>query len=96
DNIIFRKEFKDGSAILDDYEKKYGIITCDADIRIFNERNPSTPLLRGFGIHGGGYIPGFDWTIGCPAMANDDVIDLYNLIRQNPDSGIGTEVIIQD
>jgi hypothetical protein len=93
---IFKNEYPDGREILSQYETRYGEIKNDADIRVFNKRNPQTPMLRGFGIHGGGYYPGHDWTFGCPALSNRDVIELYEFILKNPDGGIGTLVIIQD
>jgi hypothetical protein len=93
---IFRNEYADGRKILSAYETGQGEIKNDADIRLFNKRNPRTPMLRGFGIHGGGYKPGHDWTWGCPALSDRDVIELYDFILKNPDGGIGTMVIIQD
>jgi hypothetical protein len=93
---IFVRENPSGRDILEAYEKKYGAIRNDADIKKFNSRNRSTPLLRGFGIHGGGYFPGHDWTVGCAALADADVIELYDLLIRNPGGGIGTKVYIQD
>ena len=93
---IFKNEYSAGRDILVQYETEYGEIQNDADIRVFNNHNPQTPMLRGFGIHGGGYYPGHDWTWGCPALSNRDVIELYEFILTNPDKGIGTLVIIQD
>lgn len=93
---IFIDEYPGGEEILRVHERKYGRITTDADIRRFNRKHPDTPYLRGFGIHGGGYSPGRDWTIGCPALNDADVIELYNLIKTNPRGGMGTTVIITD
>lgn len=93
---IFVNEFQNGQEILNNYEKKHGKITNDKDIRQFNLKHPETPYLRGFGIHGGGYYPGCDWTIGCPALNDEDVIELYELLKTNPNGGLGTLVIIQD
>ncbi len=93
---IFKNEYKNGSTILSNYVKKYGRVSKDEDIRIFNFRNPETPMLRGFGIHGGGYHPNNDWTIGCPALDDEDVVELYKYLKRNPQNGMGTKVFIQD
>jgi hypothetical protein len=93
---IYLREHPDGEEILKKHERKYGPITTDADIRQFNRFHPDKPYLRGFGIHGGGYYPGNDWTLGYPALDDADVIELYNLIRSNPRKGIGTVVMITD
>jgi hypothetical protein len=93
---IFMRENANGREILAAYEKKHGPIEDDADIRKFNSRNKATPLLRGFGIHGGGYFPDNDWTIGCAALADEDAVELYDLLIRNPKGGIGTKVYIQD
>ena len=53
-------------------------------------------MLRGFGIHGGGYYPNHDWTLGCSALDDKDVIELYELLLDNPNGGIGTLVYIAD
>lgn len=93
---IFINEFASGEEILRADEAEHGMIKNDADIRRFNARHPQAPMLRGFGIHGGGCFPGRDWTLGCPALADEDVIELYDFILKNPNGGIGTLVYIQD
>ncbi|RPJ04966.1 MAG: murein L,D-transpeptidase, partial [Spirochaetaceae bacterium] len=78
------------------FENRNGKIENDADIRIFNEKNPDSPMLRGFGIHGGGYYPDNDWTLGCIAMRDSEVVELYDYLKNNPENGLGTLVIIMD
>lgn len=93
---IFINENSAGKEILEEYEKRFGKIVTDGEIRSFNRMNPDTPLLRGFGIHGGGYYPNRDWTLGCPALSDEDVTELYDFLLTNPNDGIGTKVIIVD
>lgn len=93
---IYINENSQGTRLIEEFESKYGQIMTDKDIRKFNRKNPDIELLRGFGIHGGGYYPGNDWTLGCPALNDDDVTELYDLLLTNPNGGIGTKVIIVD
>lgn len=65
-------------------------------IRALNTQ-PGVPLmLRRVGIHGGGFDPDRDWTLDCSALDDRDVIELYELLLDNPNGGIGTLVYIAD
>ena len=93
---IYKENYNDGERRINDFENQYGKINNDEDIRKFNNLNEDEKMLRGVGIHGGGFSLYHDWTDGCMGMASDDVIELFDLISESENKGIGTAVIIQD
>lgn len=93
---MYAAAYTDGADRIGQYEKEHGSITTDADIRAFNGANSDQELLRGIGIHGGGFSLNRDWTKGCVGMADADVIELFNFLKTAPSGGIGTKVVIQD
>lgn len=86
----------DGQRRIDAFESQYGPIAGDREIRQFNQINADQKMLRGVGIHGGGFSLYHEWTVGCPAMADEDVIELFDLLKSGVNRGIGTPVVIQD
>lgn len=93
---MYISAYPDGQERITSFENEYGPIKNDADIRVFNEKNPRRELLRGVGIHGGGFSINRDWTKGCVGMADKDVIELFDFLKDSPNGGIGTKVVIQD
>jgi len=93
---VYIEAYIDGQERLDAYEVDFGEIVIDADIREFNSVNKNQILIRGIGIHGGGFSKWKDWTKGCVALANDDVIELFDLLKDRKGGGIGVPFIIQD
>lgn len=93
---IYIQSYPDGEKVIKTFEAKHGTIKTDGHIRNFNKANPRQKMLRGIGIHGGGYIPGNDWTVGCVALSDKNVIELYTILSSSKNGGIGTPVLIQD
>jgi len=93
---IYQESHKDGFGRIIAFEESYGKINSDEKLRQFNEINSDQKILRGIGIHGGGFSLYRDWTEGCIALADKDVIELFDILSNSTNHGIGTEVIIQD
>jgi hypothetical protein len=88
--------YSDGEERINNFEKEYNEIKTDADLRKFNSLNSDQKILRGIGIHGGGFSLYREWTWGCIAMSNKDVIELFDFLSKNENNGLNTLVIIQD
>lgn len=93
---MYIKNHKDGSKIIKEFETEFGKILGDKEIRHFNELNRDKEILRGIGIHGGGFSLYYDWTRGCIAMNDKDAEELFGLLEQGANKGIGALVVIQD
>jgi hypothetical protein len=93
---IYEENHPDGKERIAQFESQWGRITSDQDLRNFNQINPDQKMLRGIGIHGGGFSVYQDWTNGCVAMENEDVIELFRLLQETPQGGIGIPVVIGD
>lgn len=93
---IYRENVKNGQELIKEFENKYGIINSSKQIREFNKIYKNQKMLIGIGIHGGGFSLYNDWTNGCIAMSNTDVIELFDLLEKDDNNGVGTLVIIQD
>lgn len=92
----YREAYPDGAYRIEEFEQKYGPLNTDEQFRLFNEKNSRQKILRGIGIHGGGFNLYKEWTQGCVAMDDEDVIELFDLLRESDNGGIGTRVVIQD
>jgi L,D-transpeptidase-like protein len=93
---IYKESFADGGERIKEFEDLYGPLDNDEALREFNEINSDQKILRGIGIHGGGFSIYRDWTLGCIAMSNKDIIDLYSVLQDSENTGMGTTVVIQD
>ncbi len=78
------------------FENTHGPIDNDEQIKKFNQVNMDRRMLRGIGIHGGGFSLYNEWTEGCVAMDDYNVIELFDILKQSENGGIDTPVIIQD
>jgi lipoprotein-anchoring transpeptidase ErfK/SrfK len=92
----YGKMYPDGEKRIHSYEDRFGLLDSDQALRKFNEINSDQKILRGIGIHGGGFSSYHDWTNGCVGMRDEDVRELFDLLKNSPNQGIGTMVIIQD
>ncbi len=83
-----------GRRAVEHFERKHGKISSDYDVKRFNARAalPGKPMWNGVGIHGGGNS--YPWTHGCVALANQEAVELSNLLRASPQRGRGTPVLI--
>lgn len=93
---IYKENYEDGARRIANFETRYGPLDNDVALRKFNEINPDHQILRGIGIHGGGFSLYHDWTTGCIAMSDDNVTELFDILKNSPNKGVGTKVIIQD
>lgn len=93
---IYKGNVFGGTERIRDYEKEYGEIKTDSDIRKFNSIYSSHKILRGIGIHGGGFSLYNEWTQGCIALNNEDVDELFEILKKGENKGMGVPVIIQD
>lgn len=94
--ILYLKTYQDAQKHLADFEHQYGKLTSDASIKKFNSIYKDEKMLEGIGIHGGGFSLYHDWTWGCIALEDKDVIELFDLLNKSQKRGIGTTVIVQD
>jgi hypothetical protein len=83
---------------IDDFQRKFGPIVTDRDVIEYNRLHPRRKVWRGVGIHGGKYYKsnkgGNDRTMGCVAMADEDITGLFDYLEKTQTGGIGTEVVI--
>ena len=93
---IYKEAYPDGETRIREFEEEYGPLDNDQALRQFNEINPDQKILRGIGIHGGGFSIYHEWTNGCIAMSDEDVIELFDILGNSQSGGIGTMVVIQD
>lgn len=93
---LYVDEYEDGNERIVEFERKSGLIDGDSAIRKFNEQNSDQKMLRGIGIHGGGFSLYRDWTNGCVAMSDEDITELFGFLSESSSGGIGTLVVIQD
>jgi len=88
--------YPDAQQRINKFESENKSIKNDADLRKFNQNNPDQKILRGIGIHGGGFSLYHEWTNGCIAMSNQNIIELFNILSKSKQKGINIPVIIQD
>lgn len=93
---IYIKNVNNGEKFINEFEEKFGQIKDYMDIREFNSIYPEHKMLSGVGIHGGGFYLFYEWTQGCVAMSNDNVDELFDLLKSGEKKGMGVPVIIQD
>lgn len=90
------ESYPDGEKQIQSFEANYGALGNDQTLRQFNEINEDKKILRGIGIHGGGFSLYHEWTWGCIAMNNQDITELFDYLKTNPNGGLGTKVVIMD
>jgi L,D-peptidoglycan transpeptidase YkuD (ErfK/YbiS/YcfS/YnhG family) len=75
------------------WERKHGPLDTIWEVYDFNQANPEFPIWNDILIHGGGTAS--DWTWGCIALDNQDVIELFDLLKESTAGGLGVQVTIQ-
>ncbi len=93
---LYKQAYTDGEVRINKFEEEHGKLNTDKALRQFNKINKDQKILRGIGIHGGGFSIYHDWTNGCVGMSDKDVIELFDILKKSLNKGIGTKVIIQD
>ncbi len=75
------------------WEATNGPLNTIWEVYLFNDVYPDYPIWNDILIHGGGSAP--DWTLGCVALDDADVIDLFDILLQSRERGIGVLVEIR-
>jgi len=75
------------------WELQHGPLDTIWEVYDFNQGNPEFPIWNDILIHGGG--SDHDWTWGCIALDDQDVIELFDLLKQSTEGGLGVEVEIR-
>lgn len=71
----------------------HGTLDTIWEVYDFNEANPEYPIWNDILIHGGG--SGRDWTWGCIALDDADVIELFDILKRSRAGGLGVAVEIR-
>lgn len=74
------------------WEARHGPLDTIWEVYDFNEAYPETPIWNDILIHGGG--SDHDWTLGCIALDNADVVELFDLLHRSRGRGLGVQVVI--
>ncbi|OJI06864.1 hypothetical protein BK004_01860 [bacterium CG10_46_32] len=93
---LYSDAYTDGIQLINSFEAHYGALDSDKKIRQFNQLHPSQNMLRGVGIHGGGFSLYHEWVEGCVALSDENVIELFDILKDSENGGIGIKVVIQD
>jgi hypothetical protein len=75
------------------WEFEHGALDTIWETYDFNESNTEYRMWNDILIHGGG--TSWDWTLGCIALDNDDVIELFDLLYRSEKRGLGVPVEIR-
>ncbi|MBN1439720.1 MAG: L,D-transpeptidase [Anaerolineales bacterium] len=75
------------------WSKSHGPLDTIWETYDFNQMNPEHPMWNDILIHGGGSAT--DWTWGCIALDDADVIELFDLLRRSRAGGLGVAVEIR-
>ncbi len=75
------------------WEAKHGPLDTIWEVYDFNEVNRQYPIWNDILIHGGGSDR--DWTLGCIALDNEDLVQLFDLLHRSEHGGLGIVVEIR-
>lgn len=75
------------------WELQHGTLDTIWEVYDFNQANSEFPIWNDILIHGGG--TNSDWTWGCIALDNQDVVELFDILKQSTAGGLGVEVEIR-
>jgi hypothetical protein len=76
-----------------EWELGHGPLDTIWEVYDYNEAHPSREIWHDILIHGGG--SGHDWTLGCIALDDNDVLELFALLQRSRNRGIGVPVTIE-
>ena len=82
----------EGRGRIRDWEARHGPLDTIWEVYDFNKAHPTAPIWNDILIHGGGSDR--DWTLGCVALDNADVIELFDLLHRSRGRGLGVPVTI--
>ena len=83
----------EGQKRLREWNNAHGILDTIWEVYDFNEADSEFPIWNDILIHGGGSDR--DWTWGCIALDNADVIELFDILRGSRAGGLGVVVEIR-
>jgi len=75
------------------WERQHDPLDTIWEVYDFNQENVEIPIWNDILIHGGGSMS--DWTWGCIALEDSDLVELFDLLKQSARGGLGVEVEIQ-
>ncbi|HSK87515.1 MAG TPA: L,D-transpeptidase [Anaerolineales bacterium] len=75
------------------WELQHGLLDTIWEVYDFNQGNSEFPIWNDILIHGGGSDT--DWTWGCIALDDRDVVELFDILKQSTEGGLGVEVEIR-
>lgn len=79
--------------LIQEWEVQHGPLDTIWEVYDYNTAHPGREIWHDILIHGGGADR--DWTLGCIALDNDNVLDLFALLQRSRHRGIGAPVIIE-
>lgn len=82
-----------GRARLAAWEADHGPLDTIWEVYDFNVAHPDHPLWNDILIHGGGSDR--DWSLGCIALDDADVVELFDILRRSRQRGMGVVVEIR-
>lgn len=84
---------EEAEALLREWESTHGPLDTIWEVYDYNEAHPGREIWHDILIHGGGSDR--DWTLGCIALDNDDILELFSLLQRSRYRGIGVPVTIR-
>lgn len=87
-----RQYGQEGKERITAWEAKHGALDTIWEVYDFNEANLGHQIWNDILIHGGGTHS--DWTLGCIALDDEDLIELFDTLYQSQGRGLGIVVEI--
>ncbi len=84
---------QEGKGRIAAWEAEHGALDTIWDVYDFNKTNSEYRMWNDILIHGGGTHR--DWTLGCIALDNEDLVELFNILHQSEKRGLGVVVEIR-
>jgi len=89
----YRAHYGDeAAALLQEWEARHGPLDTIWEVYDYNAAHPGREIWHDILIHGGGSNP--DWTLGCIALNDEDILELFALLQRSRHRGIGVPVVI--
>jgi hypothetical protein len=89
----YHAQYNEAEELVQEWETQYGPLDTIWEVYDYNAAHPGREIWHDILIHGGGSER--DWTLGCIALNNDDVLELFSLLQHSQHRGIGVPVIIE-
>lgn len=79
--------------LIHEWETQHGSLDTIWEVYDYNAVHPGREIWHDILIHGGGSER--DWTLGCIALDDEDVLELFTLLQHSRRRGIGVAVMIE-